>query len=223
MRRAGPRSGARRVLYLVGAIPSLLALLVSLRLALLLVHQERALSAYARGDFQTAGGEFDANRVLNPVQAWVAPFGEGTARYRQQDYAGAADALVVALSATPADKECAVRVNLALAHEGLGDAALEAGDRDEAEESWAEGIEALADCPRRDQDPVRTSAADVETRLLDKLGGRPDAPPEPSAEASPDDLEARKRQLEEQNERARERRRNSQEEPERPDSEIPQW
>lgn len=225
---ADRRARRRRVLYLLGLVPALLMLLVSFRLALLLVHQERALSAYEQGELVVAQDEFEANKLLNPVERWVAPFGEGGARYQLKDYAGAVDVFEVALSLAPADKECVVRVNLALAHEGIGDAAATAGDRADAEVSWTKGIEVLSDCALRTDDEderVRRNAEEVGARLAAKLGEvppssseRPKEPPTPD-----DDFQDRKRQLEEQNEQAREERRDSEEEPEPPDSPDPQW
>lgn len=219
------RRRRRRVLYLVGLLPSVLLLLVALRLVLLLVHQERALAAYDQGSFEVAQDEFGTNQILVPVERWVAPFGEGAARYRAQDYAGAVEALTASMSSAPADKECVVRVNLALAEEALGDAALEAGDRGDAEASWSRGIDALGDCAQRLGDPAREAADEIGIRLADKLGKLPPPPlAEPSEPPAPaDDFEQRKRQLDQQNEDAREERRESEKDPERPDSEIPNW
>lgn len=220
-----PRRSTRRTLYLVGALPAVLMLLVSARLVLLLVHQDHGLDAYRSGDFAAARDEFDANQLLNPVERWVAPFGEGDARYRQGDYDGAVASFTVAVSSAPGSKECVVRVNLALAHEKLGDAAAAQGDRRDAEADWTRGLEALADCPRRADDPTRGRAAEVQARLLEKLAGAPEPPPaSPPDPPPPDaDVEARKAALEDQNEQAREKRREREQPREKADSEIPHW
>ena len=219
------RARLRRLLYLVGLVPSVLVTLISLRIVLLVLHEDRGLSAYDRGDYDVASEEFGGNRLLNPVERWVAPFDQGGARYRLEDFTGAVEAFTVALAVAPADQECAVRVNLALAYEGMGDASAQSAELGDAEDSWRRGVEALADCPDRRTDAVRSTAETVEARLLDKLGEALEPPLEPPAEPPPpeDDLEARKQELERQNEQAREKRRDSQEKPESLDSDIPQW
>ena len=142
------RRRRRRALYLVGLLPSLLLLLLSGRILLALHDESAGLAAYDAGRFDEARRHFAANRVLNPIEPWIAPFDEGDARYRLADFAGAVAAFEAALQRVPDRYECLVRVNLALAHEAVGDKALKSGDRQAATDAWEEGKAALAECPQ---------------------------------------------------------------------------
>ena len=217
------RARRRTLLYLVGAVPSGLALLLSLRIGVLLHQDEQGQEAYAAGAYAEARRDFAGNRVLVPVEQWVAPFNEGDARYRLRDYAGAVDAFEVALPLTPSARECSVRLNLALSHEAVGDTAFDAGDRGVAETSWQRGLEALAGCPLEEADPWAEQTGRAEDRLVEKLGDRPPATPEPPEPPPADeDVAARERLIEEQTERAREQRRRS-EDRETARVPVPHW
>lgn len=146
MNDATQRRRRRKRLYLAGLVPSLLLLMVSGRIVFLLQQQAEAMSAYAAGDFDRARDAFEVNQVLNPIERWVAPFGEGDARYRAADYDGAVAAFEVALELVPEDHECIVRLNLALAHEARGDTLLEDDNRTEALDAWLEGRQVVRPC-----------------------------------------------------------------------------
>ena len=158
------RRRRRKILYLVGLIPALLLLLVSGRIAVLLHHQDRAMNAYANGAFESAREHFAANQVLNPIEPWIAPFGEGDARYRLEDFDGAVTAFEKALEDVPEEHECMVRVNLALAHEAMGDVLAEEDDRLEAIDAWQEGRRVLRPC----RELERERAAEDDTPAKDE-------------------------------------------------------
>jgi hypothetical protein len=215
-----PRLRRRRLLYLVGLVPSILLLLVSARIAVLVHHQDAGLASYDAGDFEEAREHFAGNRVLNPVQRWIAPFGEGGARYRSEDFTGAVAAFTVSLRLVPESWECTVRVNLALAEEATGDASLGDGDRQAAEDAWSDGREVLEPCldvpvVEREQDvelehdverqrAVRVAAHRVDERLADKLGTERRVPPPRAEEPPPPEAgtEEKEEELEERNRQA---------------------
>ena len=141
------RTRTRNRLYLIGVLPALLMLLVSGRIALLLLDESSGLSAFGAEEYGDARDDFAANQVLNPFERWIAHFDEGTARYRAGDLGGAVSAYEDALDEeVPAEWRCRVRNNLALAHEGLGDAALDKHGRVAAEGEWLVAREVLAGC-----------------------------------------------------------------------------
>ena len=144
------RRRLRNRLYLVGLLPSLLLLALSLRVALLLHHESAGMDAYDRGEPRVAAAEFEANRVLNLIERWVAPFDQGASLHRAGAYAEAVTAYEVALGLAPEEWVCAVRNNLALAHEGIGDAAADDGQREDAETAWLAGREVLEPCLSRE-------------------------------------------------------------------------
>ncbi len=135
----------RRRLLLLGLLPLLLALAFAAKVAVMLVHDDAGRTAYAAEGYADARGSFAANATLNHLEPWVSPYDEGTARYRLGDFAGAVGAFTTALATVPPEEECRVRINLGLAHESVGDAAVAGGDREAARRSWRAGARALAD------------------------------------------------------------------------------
>ncbi len=164
----------RRLLYLIGLVPALLLLMVSGRIVVLLHQQGQAMAAYGAGDYERAAEHFANNRWLNPIERWVAPFGEGDAHYRLEDFPKAIAAFEAALEVVPEVHECTVRVNLALAHEALGDS-LEADDKVKAVEAWQAGREVVRPCKKRAllDDPtleeLPRDAKERERELRDRL------------------------------------------------------
>ena len=142
--------------------------------------------AYEAGDFTSAAAAFESTLTGNVLERWVAPYDLGTAEYRQDDFGAARRHLEEALALAPAEEECRVRINLALADEALGDAAVADGDVTSARDHWATGRAVLAEggCTGRRRrhahqslrPPVAGSSGQVltaiavDSRLADKLG-----------------------------------------------------
>jgi hypothetical protein len=159
--RARPRRRLRRRLLLVGVLPSLLALLVAVRLGGMVVWNEQGREAWAERHARAAAGLFARNQVAAPVERWVAPFNEGGALALGDDLRGARASLQKSLAVVPPRHECLVRLNLALVLEALGDRAARAGPT-RAMGSWTEGraVIAVDGCDAADA---------VDTRLEQKL------------------------------------------------------
>lgn len=183
------RSRRRRLLYLVGLVPSLLLLMVSVRIGVLLHHESRAMSAYAAGDFEQAQEHFAANRVFNPVERWIAPFGEGDARFRLEDHEEAVEAFEAALGLAPEDQECMIRVNLGLTHEAHADSLVADGNRAEATEARLRGRDVLKPCKEV------TALAPEELQELQELEELADLLPKELRQLRPRDMEALAEQL----------------------------
>ena len=133
----------RRRLLLAGLLPLLLAVAFAGKVAVMLVADDAGRTSYAAGDFEEARASFATNALLNVLEPWVSPYDEGTARYRLDDFAGAVRLLAEALETVPPEEECRVRINLALAHESLGDAAVAGGDLETARGQWRAGATVL--------------------------------------------------------------------------------
>lgn len=223
-RRPNPRSDLRTLLLLAGLLPALLALALAVKVGLMLRTDAAGRDAYDRGDRDGAAAEFHDNRTLNWFEPWVAPFDEGAAWHADGDPARAISLYEKALEDVPVAEECTVRINLALAHEAVGDAALADGDDEGAATEWEAGLEALraADCPTdagRGEEQSEDAAA-VEERLEDKLQEQqqqqqpepppetPEEPPQQPEEPGPD---PRQERLERNNEQGRDQRREDQE------------
>jgi len=229
------RARLRRRLLLVGLVPLLLVALVGLKVVLMLGHDRDGRAAYGRDDHGPAAEAFAGNSTLNVVETWVAPFDEGTSLLADGEYDDALRRLDAALDHAPAEQRCTVLVNVALAHEALGDAAEENDDAATARERWEAGRDALADgdCPTdagQGADQARQATA-VDDRLADKLDvgqeqeqpqqqDQPQQPPPPSEEQK-----EKERKLDRRTEQGQQDRRDQQEYDEYDGStaDEPQW
>ena len=210
-----PRTARRNQLFLWGLLPSLVLLLLAGKVGLMLRADAAGRSAYAAGEYGDARDRFDANRSLNVVETWKAPFNAGTALFRDARLPAAAGAFEAALDAGPGRDECTVRIDLALTREAIGDAAAEAHDAPAARDAWTAGRDVLAagDCATDAGRGAEQSevAATVDARLADKLG---DPPPEEQTKDQKDqekqeqdpEQQKKQKQIEERNQKAREGR-----------------
>jgi tetratricopeptide (TPR) repeat protein len=207
----------RRRLLVLGLLPLLLALALSVKVGVMLGLDDRGRSSFADSEFERAAEAFAANGRLNVFEPWVAPYDEGTADYRLADFATARALFEEALLVVPGERECLVRINLSLTLEALGDAGLADSRRDLAEAFWREGIAVLDEGGCRDRDADSDADADVlaeavaarsvATRLAEKLADRTSAADPQPEDADPPTLE----ELEQRNEEAQEQRRKNEE------------
>ena len=170
---AGSRGSGRKALLLVGLLPALVALALAVKVFVMLSHDADGRGLFGDRDYSDAASEFAANDRLNWFEPWVAAFDEGAARHAEGELPEAVERYDSALEDVPEEQECTVRINQALAHEALGDTALEDGDREGAIEQWEAGLATLAegDCPTdsgRGADQTKDAAA-VDQRLRDKI------------------------------------------------------
>lgn len=160
------------LLVLAGLVPTLVAVLFAVKVVVMLSHDRDGRDRFADADFLGAADKFAANDTANWFEPWVAAFDEGAARHAAGDLDGALQRYADALEDVPDVEECTVRINIALADEALGDAALDAGDPAGAMAWWQAGIEALAEggCPvDSGRGPQQTrDAAEVDRRLREK-------------------------------------------------------
>lgn len=226
-RRPHPRARLRLALVVAGALPALLVLGYLVKVGLMLRHDAAGRDAFERGDHDGAAAEFFDNRDLNWFEPWIAPFDEGASHHAEGAYDEAIAAYGTALEDVPEREECTVRINLALAHEAVGDGQQADRDLDGAIESWQQGIDVLAagDCPTdsgRGQEQT-DDAAEVDERLRDKLQQaqdqqrqqEPDQQPQEQPEQPGEDPDEggedpREERLERNNEQGRDQRREEQ-------------
>lgn len=213
------RRRLRRALWRAGIVPGVLVLVVLGKVLVMMSHDEEGRAAFTDTRFVQAAEEFAENRTWNWFEPWVAPFDEGAARHANEQYDVAVDHYATALETVPAIEECTVRINLALAHEALGDRAANTSppNRNEATAQWRAGIQALAegDCPRESgRGPEQTEdAAEVDQRLRQKLQQQrqqqQDDQQQPS-QPPPDQQTPQEEELEQRNEEGREDRQDQQ-------------
>jgi hypothetical protein len=219
------RRRVRGVLFVLGLLPLSLALLLVLKVAIMFHLNSRGRDDYGAEHYNAAAAAFENTLLGNALESWVAPYDLGTARYRQGEFAAARDQLEDALALAPAAQECRVRINLALADEALGDAAVADGDVLAARADWAAGQAVLAQggCTTEGDDasdrptgaPLgeRLAAVAVDERLEDKLARsqEPDqadqaAPPPASATQTLEERNAQAERLRQRSEQRREDR-----------------
>lgn len=228
----------RNRLFLIGLLPLLLSLLFFGKVALMLNAQAAGDDAYGSDSFGKAAGKFAKNQKLNVMEPWIASFNEGAARQQEEKYDDALGRYDDALEDVPDDQECVVRTNMALAHEAIGDAALEGGKKPDAIAAWQEGIAVMgeADCPTdaAGGDEQTEKAAAVDARLRQKLEEQ-EAPEEKKQKEKQDKkkqeqqqkkIEKKKQKIEQRNAKGREERAKSKEYEDYPYSGSengPQW
>lgn len=216
-----PRARLRLALMVGGLLPALLVLAYAVKVGLMLQHNAAGRDAFERGDYDGAAAEFRDTRSLNWFERWVAPFDQGTALHAQGLLDEAIAAYEDALRVVPEREECTVRIDLALAHEAVGDQQQEAGDQEGAAESWRTGIEVLeaGECPT-DAGRGEEQSEDAEgtrERLEQKIEQseqqqqqQPDRPQDPPPQQQPDDQpggdDPREERLERNNDRGAQRR-----------------
>lgn len=175
-----PRAHRRRVLYLAGLLPLLLTLAFSLKVVVMRHHDGAGLDAWRAHNGAVGFEQYAANRSVNLLQPWLAPFDAGDAAFLLGAPGRAQDLFTTALDSVPHRHECTVRINLSLADEAIGDAAAKKGSLDDAKAAWRAGIAALdgGDCPHHAGLGQRQSkdAATVRQRLEDKLKQPPPKP-----------------------------------------------
>ena len=207
------RSRVRMILVLAGILPTLVAVAFAGKVITMLSHDRDGRSRFDDAEYVAAADEFSANGSINWFESWVTAFDEGTARHADDDLEGALSLYEKALEDVPAEEECTVRINAALAHETLGDAAAEADRAEEATAQWQAGLEVLADgdCPTdagRGEEQTE-EAATVDQRLRDKLQQQQQQQQEPQDPQDPQDQQDQQEQRErERKERELEERNN---------------
>lgn len=175
-----PRAHRRRVLYLAGLLPLLLAFAFTVKVVTMRHHDGAGLDAWRAHNGATALEQYSANRSVNLLQRWLAPFDAGDAAFLVGAPGRARDLFTTALDSVPHRHECTVRINLSLADEAIGDAAAKQGSSEDAKHAWRAGIAALdeGDCPHHaglGQQQSR-DAATARQRLEDKLRKPPPKP-----------------------------------------------
>jgi tetratricopeptide (TPR) repeat protein len=193
-----PRIARRNQLFGLGVVPAMVVLLVALDVGLQLRANHDGRTAYDDKAYADAEQAFlDAAGVDLP-ESWVQPFNAGAAAYQDAQYADAQAHFESALADARGDRECTVRVNLALTHEALGDEQRRQGNRRKSLEKFGEARTVLEAGGCADGD-----GQSVDRRLAAKILAADRSPDDENAELSPEEKLAK---LEELNKRAGEQK-----------------
>lgn len=126
------RLAKRRKLLLVSLIPCLVIGVVALKLISLSALATIAHSSYQSGDYDRTANTLSPLRTGNWFEPYLVHFDQANARYKQGDYQQAEESYRRALETVPEERECDVRINLALSIIGQADALLAQKSYDQA-------------------------------------------------------------------------------------------
>lgn len=153
------RRRVRRVLLLVSAPVIVLALAFCGKLLSMYAFAHQSGAAYAEQDYgatvQAARGQYP----LNWFEPYKAPFNLGVGLADGGDLEGARAAFEESLALARGLEECAVRVNLGIVLERIGDAALRSGDPAGAAAAWQEALVITQDAPAECGTPEANSTS----------------------------------------------------------------
>ena len=192
-----PRTARRNQLFGLGIVPAMVVLLLALDVGLQIRNNLDGRAEYDDKDYANAEQTFLDATGLDLPESWVRSFNAGAAAYQDARYADASAYFESALDDAPDDRECDVRVNLALTHEALGDQLRKQGNRKQSLEELSAGRTAL------DVGGCADDGKDVDRRLAAKILAADRSPDDANADLSPEEKLAK---LEELNERAGEQK-----------------
>jgi len=200
--RSNRRRRAVRRGIALGAIPLILvALAFSAKVLSMYAFAHASAAAYASGDYSGTTSAARGQEPVNLFEPYKAPFNVGVGLTASGDLAGGRAAFEQALALATGLEQCAVRVNLAITIERIGDLALTDGDPAAARAAWQEALLIMQEAPEGcrtpeadevspDPDQNMTDTMDEEERRLrEKLEQSTDPPtPEESEEPQESDV-----------------------------------
>jgi tetratricopeptide (TPR) repeat protein len=189
-----PRTPRRNQLFRLGILPALVVLLLALDVGLQVKANHDGRRSYDNRAYADAERAFLHAAGVDLPESWVRPFNAGTAAYQDGQYAAAAAHFESALPDAPDDRQCAVRVNLALTHEALGELLRKQGRPKQSLEELRAGRTALDGGGCTDGD-----GQSVDRRLAAKIQAADRSPGDKNAQLTPEEKLAK---LEELNKRA---------------------
>jgi hypothetical protein len=143
----GDRLQRRRRLLWWSLLPVVLVLCLAAKMLSVGVLGGNAGGAFDAGDSRAVAEAAAGLRFANFTEPHKAPFAEGDGLFLAGDYAGARRSFEEALDLAGQADQCAVRVNLALSIERLGDAKASAGDPAAAGRLFAEALAVVEAAP----------------------------------------------------------------------------
>ncbi len=184
-RRRAVRLRHRRRLLAWGAVPALLASVISIWLGFVFLMTLAANRSVIAQDYPAAVSRYETVARVNPwLDKWRVHYNLGTARLLADDTDGAVDELEEALTSAPSAgmidaqgqdgtttqvrdpqaPECLVRVNLYMTHLARAQKATDAGDEGSARAAEDEATAAAGECevppPQNSQDPSASPSTD---------------------------------------------------------------
>ena len=211
-RRRAVRLRHRRRLLAWGAVPALLASVISIWLGFVFLMTLAANRSVIAQDYPAAVSRYETVARVNPwLDKWRVHYNLGTARLLADDTDGAVDELEEALTSAPSAgmidaqgqdgtttqvrdpqaPECLVRVNRYMTHLARAQKATDAGDEGSARAAEDEATAAAGECevppPQNSQDPSASPSTDPSATPSEDPSATPSEDPSatPSGSAEP--------------------------------------
>ena len=165
-----------RLWVAIGTLPlTLAALLFVGKLLSMYAFAHQAITAYVVDDFAGAEASARGQSFLNWFEPYKAPFNIGTALGAAEQLLEARVQLEEALDLATGLEVCAVRINLALIIERMGDAARAGGDGAGAASLYGEALGITVDTPEECRsDEAQQQSPDPQRDMSDALDGTAD-------------------------------------------------
>lgn len=128
----GRRLKRRRQLLAFSAIPCVVAIVLAFKLLSIPLLSSWAHKSYKMVSFNNAVNTLAPLRLFNWFEPYKVSFNQGNAYFKKSDFKRAEDRFRSALSVVPFEKECDVRINLALSIERQADILVKNKEYDEA-------------------------------------------------------------------------------------------
>lgn len=195
----------RWLMFWISVPIAIVGLVFSFKLLSLAPTAQQAIDAFDRGSFETSAEVSTSQLDWNIAEQWIPYFNRGDALLAGEYYVEAIEDLELALELAPVEKQCDVRVNLALAWELLADTYIAGGFYQGAvllyEASEAVMAAAGEECaPPPDEQPEDSSnqIKESEERVAEKkedAENRRDAQPEPEESDSQSETDRKLEEL----------------------------
>ena len=196
--RSNRRRRSIRRWVAIGTLPlTVAALLFVGKLLSMYAFAHQAITAYVIDDFAGSEASARGQDVANWFEPYKAPFNIGTALAGAEQLPQARTELERSLSLATGLEVCAVRINLALVIERMGDAARASGDGASATQLYGEALTITTETPeachseqaqQQSSDPQRDMSDtldDAESRLKQKQQQQEKQEQQPSQEPDP--------------------------------------
>jgi hypothetical protein len=193
--RSGPTRLRLRRRLMVFSVPAALLLLVAVaKVISVLLVGGGAVGDFTRHDTEALRDDINALSLLNVIEPQKVTFDEGDLAVLEGRIEDAEHAFSAALAHPPTGEACAVRVNLELVRETLGDLAARAADKKLARQRYTSALDVVNAAPpgcfqantdaNADRRRIRNATPE---RLKDKIKSldRPPAPPAPPPSTVP--------------------------------------
>lgn len=169
----------------IGSIPFVLAgLLLSGKILSMYAFAHQSITSYIVGDYSGSTAAAEGQEFLNWYEPFKAPYNVGTSLAGSEELDAARAKLEESLTLAHGLEVCAVRVNLSIVVERMGDAALTDGDGPGAATLFGEALQITAETPEEcSSEEAQNQSPDPDRSMGDTLDEQKDRQQEKQQQA----------------------------------------